>query len=342
MAIGFFHRVGVRLGPSRVLQKIPLTRAESVRAASTWGYGADHLPVFGRVDDLGVGTLNMLNNAYVHHLEKVEGWKESQIVQRSRIPSDLYPEISAREEEICKLMERLFLTEPCVDLLCLQEVSDPMHRRLALILEPRGIAVVAGNGGMNNHVVTLVNTSKYCIKDVQVRPIFQRYIREKKEWYWDQWRPAVDVTIESKVAIPSEYRIVNSHISSAGQDPKYKEDRLREVDGYLKNIDAYLKASQNKEIPVLLAGDLNACKTITYKVFNSRFNELCEHYTQIECIPVDHPHLVSIDSLMISFSTATKPYHAAFPIPLHKTTDREAAKTHANVIAPILASRGNP
>lgn len=323
------------------LFKVPLTLKESMSASQGWTYPSDHIPVFAKINELRVATLNILNSAFVSHLEKVPGWNDSYILRSHQRKSIDYPDFTSREDEIIRIVLLLLKENPVVDALCIQECSSQMYQLLKNILEPLKIAVVLGDGQRNNHVVTLVNEEAYSVREVKIKPIFQRYIKEKKEWYWDQWRPAVDLVLEEKThhfRSPRRFRLVNIHISSAGQSRSYKIDRLQEVKAYLQN-------SESKGIPVVIGGDYNACKSLTSEVFErERFKSLCSHYTQIENIvsgdgsPVEeNAHMVSIDDLLLQLPKDTcESAVEACQIHPRDTSDVKAAEMVRTIFDPLI------
>lgn len=322
--------------------KIPLTVEENMTASRNWAYPSDHIPVFAKVNEFRVATLNILNSAFVSHLQKVPGWNDSYIIHSHQSKSLTYPEFTCREEEIIRIVLLLLRESPVVDALCVQECSTQMYHLLKNTLEPLEIAVVLGDGKRNNHVVTLVNKDAYSLHEVTIKPIFQRYIKEKKEWYWDQWRPAVDLVLEEKAThlrVQRKFRLVNIHISSAGQSHSYKVDRLKEVK-------AYLQSSEYKGIPVVIAGDYNACKSLASQVFEKeRFKSLCKHYTQIENIvsiegdslEEEGAHMVSIDDLLLQYPKDTcESALEAFEIHPEHTSDTKAATIVKTVFDPLI------
>jgi exonuclease III len=257
----------------------------------------------------------------------------------------VYPGFSYREEEVCKIVQALFRGKASVGVFCIQECSTKMARLLEKTLEPLKIAVIVGDGGRNNHVVTMVDLEVYTVLDVKIKPIFQRYIREKGEWFWDQWRPAVDLVVEKRFCPfgkPNRFRIVNLHISSAGQTDDYKTDRLQEVREYLEQS----PTAMNLDI---ITGDFNACKSLADPVFKKEsYKSLCSHHSQIENIvpvkgakngAVEGPHMVSIDDLILRMPEDAKLYHAAFPMHPKETSDFKASQMLETVFDPLLANR---
>ncbi len=327
------------------LVKVPLTLEESIFASQAWRYPSDHLPVFGRVDDLRMGTLNVYNSLFTQHSQTVPGWNRSYLVEMEKEKSLAFPEFSLREEEIRQTVYTLLRERASVGVLCIQECSTKMHNLLERTLDPFNIAVILGDGGRNNHVATLVDLDVYSIQSVKITPVFRRYIREQKEWFWDKWRPAVDVMIEKRAhsfGYPRKFRIVNLHISSAGQSDEYKTDRLQEVRKYLEH-------SPEKNDFDVITGDLNACKSLTNSVFEKEaYISLCSHYSQIENIvpvkgakndAVEGPHMVSIDDVILRISDSAKSYHEASPIHPQETSDVKASQMLETVFDPLLAKR---
>lgn len=325
------------------LHKIALTVEENVIASRKWTYPSDHLPVFGQVNGLRIATFNILNSLYVDHLLSVQGWSESYIVRSERERSLVFSGFSYREEEICRKSVRLLREDPSVEAVCIQECSDRMFHLLKNVLEPLKIAVILGDGKRKNHVVTLVNTELYSVLDVQIIPVFQRYIKEKEQWFWDIWRPAVDLVLEEKpntIRIPNRFRVMNLHISSAGQTPDYKIARLCEVS-------AYIARSSFAKGPTITCGDFNACKSLAGPVFMpDSFESLCSHHSQIENIvatdnesPSEPPHLVSIDDLLVTIPKGTELFHEMFPIHPSQTSDIKAALMLKDVFDPLVQSR---
>lgn len=318
------------------LNKIPVSAQENLFASQNWLVPSDHIAQYAKINDLRLGTWNILNHLYVPHLSKVPGWRDSYPVQMSKLKSLLFPDFTAREEEICRIIFRVMKEDASVDVLCIQECSDAMFALLKNCFEPKNIAVILSNGNRNNHVVTLVNREVYSILDVKIKPIFKRYIKEKAEWFMDEWRPALDVVLEKR-GIPAKFRVVNIHISSAGQSDSYKADRLDEVKSYVEH-------SQERGIPTIVSGDYNACKSLVGRVFQTGdYKSLGISYSQFENIVisggVEEPHLVSIDDVMLRHPEGAARNFEARGIHPKETSDQHSAHAIETLFDPILAKR---
>ncbi len=306
----------------------PLTAAQNKFAAQQWTYRSDHLPVFGRVNDCLFGTENTLNNAFIHHVEEIPFWRDSDLVRTSKLPSALYPAISKREEQVLQNLQRLFLEEASMDVLSVQECSDRMASLFKETLEPE-VAVIVGNGNRNNHVVTFFKKANFSIEDLKVLPIFRRHIPRLGGLVWDEWRPSIDITLTSKKSPFSteKIRFLNLHISSAGESDEYKKARLQEVRTY--------SDFHSGKIPFILCGDFNAREELMEPEFGDKYQSIRSHPTQIECIPKDDPHLVAVDDLRVYVPEESKYIIEQSSIPLSKA-DPQADDTFQRVFKPLI------
>lgn len=315
--------------PLHPLRNISLTAEQNQQAAKLWSHSSDHLPTYARVNECRFGTHNVLNNDFIHHIEKIPFWNESDLVRLSKMPSETYNQASQREEDLVNGLQKRLLEKRSVDVLSLQECSDRMCDLLREVLEPK-VAVIVGNGNRNNHVVTLVNKDAYEIEEAKISPIFKRNIPKLGGLVWDEWRPAVDVKLTSKKSsfgFPEKKRFVNLHISSAGETEEYKLQRLKEVRSYL---DAFpFKA------PSIVCGDFNANAELTDAVFNSVYKSLRSHHTQVECIPKDDPKIVAIDDIRVHVHPKTEHMFERSSIPL-EIADPDAHRTFQEALAPFI------
>ncbi len=310
------------------LPTIRLTAAQSKKAAEKWIHRSDHLPAYGRINRCVFGTENTLNNEYIHHIEEMPFWNESALVSTSRTSSTTYPNASVREERVALSIRRRMLEEQSVDVLAIQECSDRMAALFKEILTSE-IDVIVGNGNRNNHVVTFVKRDRFSIESIRILPIFRRNLPHLGGFVWDQWRPAIDVTLSSKrspCGFPERARFLNFHISSAGQTDEYKADRLKEVRSYVE--------ASSQETPVIFGGDFNAGDILRDEIFGNKYPSIGSHYTQIECIPKDNPQLVALDDIRVYVDPATDRMIERKAIPLSKI-DPDANETFQTVIVPL-------
>lgn len=95
--------------------------------------------------------------------------------------------------------------------------------------------IVLGDGGHDNHVAIIYNTSLFSVEDFKSESVFKRYINNIDSWVLDSWRPVADICLKEKVPHsnePKTYRIIIAHVSSAGEGDTYKSDRLTELQCY--------------------------------------------------------------------------------------------------------------
>ena len=313
------------------LRKFPLTLEQSGEAARRWDFPSDHLPVYGRVNNCQMGSANILNNSYISHIQNIPSWSESSLVTESKIPSTTYPGMSLREEKMVRHLYKILVEERKLDILGLQECSDRMCHLLKKIFEPLNIGVIVGDGKWNNHATTLVNLDTYVIRDTKITPIFHRDIPKFKGLVWDEWRPAVDVRVEAKkrcIGFPEEHRVLNVHISSTNQNNFYKLARLYEVR-------SYLDAFPTKRSPLTVLGDFNANENLIEKVFNGDYISLRTYHTQIECVPANKPHLVSIDDIRTRPPKNAHQMIELRPLPL-QDIDPLAHKNFEEIFKPLI------
>ena len=311
----------------RTLRTTPITCAQNKAAAALWGHRSDHLPVYGKVNRCLFGTENTLNNAYIPHIEQTPFWNQSAMIHASKTPSKRYLQASVREELVALSIRKRLIEEQSIDVLGIQECSDRMVALFQEMLEPE-IAVIVGNGNWNNHVVTFVKKDRFAIENVAIRAIFRRNIPRLGGLVWDEWRPAVDVTLRSQCGFSERIRFVNLHISSAGQKEAYKVERLDEVRKYLDDI------ALTSETPLVVMGDFNAGEELLEHVFNGSYKSIRMYHTQIECIPENNPQLVALDDIRVRVARATDRMIEQQSIPLD-VVDQDADKIFQDVIVPL-------
>jgi hypothetical protein len=229
--------------------RLHLTPEEDRQVARNWDYFSDHLFLQARIRGVRVGSCNMLNPAYVGHLDR-PGWLESPLVKREGLICK-ETSVSLRMKQGVDKVREAFWGTPSLDVICLQECSEGMIELLQKEFSTDPISLFyRKNGGLydgdktiNNHVVTLVKHAPHIqLQQVSYPILFRRYYRPSPQGAevlgWDRWRPSVDIRLAVNTAHGSEYvmRLFNIHISSAGQSPARKLARMSEVVSQVKSL----------------------------------------------------------------------------------------------------------
>jgi hypothetical protein len=71
----------------------------------------------------------------------------------------------------------------------------------------------------------------------------------------------------------------------------------------------------------------------------SSWKSLCEHHTQVECIPADQPHLVAIDGIEVFCPNDDASFHEADHLPLEKMPAFRAAENYWGIFDPLIQQR---
>lgn len=249
----------------REISSVPL-KYQQTRAfvAKHWTEPSDHLPIgtllFGKIK---VVTYNILNSKYVSYHKKGE-FETSPLIQKEATPSKLYPNLSLREEESFENIQSLIEGKDGADILCIQECSDKMFKFLQDAFAGKNIELSMTDGKMDNHVVTLVKTSPHLqITESWGKVLFNRKYVPKEtvtaenpkgipQFGEDKWRPAecVKMKIKRETGEENTVTVVNLHISCAGEDIDYKQDRAKEVATRVQSL-------MSETDFLILAGDFN-------------------------------------------------------------------------------------
>jgi hypothetical protein len=163
--------------------KIELSSYEDEQAAGLWDFPSDHLPVCAQVNQYRFGSFNILNTKFIDIIINPEknkgrpGWSASPLAKMQAVPSQEKLKISEREKQVCDIIQAFLLEKnehATLDLLCLQECSNSMIELLREKLENRHFEIISGNGGQNNDVAIIVNTSIFSIEEKLIEVAFKR------------------------------------------------------------------------------------------------------------------------------------------------------------------------
>lgn len=321
-----------------LFSKFELTSEEDERASHAWDFPSDHLPVAGQVGRYRIGTFNILNTKFIDIIINAlknngrPGWSDSPLAKKQRTSSPENSKLSEREEEICDIIQNLLfenMHRDPLDVLCLQECSDAMIEALQEKLKSKHFEIIGGNGGQNNEVAIIVNTTLFSIVEKRIETAFKRQTNSLG-LVPDTYRPVVTLCLkELKPASDSAkvYKVVTAHISSAGAGDEYKIERLKEVKEYLENPCVESDFT-------ILTGDLNAEMKIVNSVFEN-YKNLSSHYTQIE--NKSPYYMTLIDHILVSHQEEITPTLAS--VPLEDLTDPRASEVCKKIFEPILQSR---
>lgn len=318
--------------------KVELSLEEDERSSQAWDFPSDHLPVAGQVGRYRIGTFNLLNTKFIDLIINPlknngrPGWSDSPLAKKQKALSQENSKLTEREEEICTIIQNLLFEnnerEP-LDVLCLQECSDSMIEALREKLKTGQFEIIESNGGQNNEVAVIVNTSLFSIVEKRIETAFKRQTNSLG-LVPDTFRPVVALCLrELKPAsdIAKVYKVVTAHISSAGAGDEYKIERLKEVKNYLE------KPHEESDFTIL-TGDLNSEPRIVNSVFEN-YENLSSHYTQIE--NKSPYYMTLIDHILVSHHEEIAPTLA--PVTLEDLTDLKASEIYKKIFEPIVKSR---
>lgn len=330
----------VRVEANNFLPKIELSPEQDAFVGRLWSFPSDHLPVCCKVDGYRIGTFNLLNTKFVDYAIKGRlGWENSSITQGNQIASPM-DKLTIRDKHVSLIIQTLLGKEndrKALDCLCIQECSDEMYNHLKAELQEftgKSFDIVLGDGGHDNHVAIIYNTSLFSVENFKSEPVFKRYINSIDSWVLDNWRPVADICLKEKIPHSNEpkiYRVITAHVSSAGEGDTYKVDRLSELHEYAINkIDVNIDAT-------ILTGDLNAEKTLLNSIFED-FTNLASHYSHITSYmsprkPDSKHYLTLVDHLLVkSEGQEVK----SKTINLHDLLDSRAFDVYSNAITTLL------
>ncbi len=315
-----------------------LSPSQNNLIASKWNYPSDHLPVYGNL--LGVMklcTLNTLNSKFMSHY-KDPVWKSGYFVMQDQKPSSKYHDLTRREEEVYENILRI-IKNPSIspEVICLQECSDKMCKFLteqfANEQSHLNVQVFTTDGGMDNHVLTLVRTSHNLrvtsafSKALWNRSYHPRGDKSREEFGLDQWRPAQGVVVEK--ITPSgkarRFTVVNVHISSAGKSKDYKMDRVNELCRGANSM-------SHGDDALVIAGDYNISRSfLRESEFRHDHKILETPYSNIDAI---NGLMEPIDLIAVRSRPSLRDYSSI--IPIDECSDDRALDAY-KVFAEVLA-----
>jgi len=320
---------------AKLNHSIKMTPIQDEKVASNWHYCSDHLPVIGSVLGLRVGSWNKLNTAYIPHMTRLP-WKEGFLVQLAKTKSSLYSELTQREEECFENIKALLTGKNSLDILCIQECSDIMFQFLRKSFSSSKIVPFMTDGGMDNHVVTLVKTSD----SLRVEKIFSKILWNREyipketrtaqnpqgisHFGRDNWRPAqcVNLIKTSPLGKEEEFTVVNIHISCAGKDDNYKIARGNELSEGLQDL-------YTKNGTTICLGDFNMSRQLLAETGLNKLQNLASYHGHIDA---KQPELHAIDQILVR--TNLKQFCRS--VPLKECSDQRAASVYENAIKPIV------
>ncbi len=321
------------------LKSIQMTPLQDARAASNWKYCSDHLPVSGNI--LGmvrVGSWNILNGAYISHMTRPP-WQSGYLVEQEKKRSDLYSNLSQREEECYHSIKVLLTGANSLDVLCVQECSTKMFQFLQKAFLSSKVQLFMTDGGMDNHAVTLVKTSN----SLRVTSAFSKILWNRtyipletktqenpegiQQFAQDRWRPApcvklIKITPSGK---EEEITVVNLHISSAGQKDCYKIARGNELFTGLQEL-------LSEKSTLVAAGDYNMSNQLLDQTGLGLLKNLSDYHAHIDA---KKPEIYAIDHLLVK--THKKAAQFCGPIPLKDSPDERAMDVYQNALHPIIS-----
>ncbi|MBX9922999.1 MAG: hypothetical protein K2Y01_02715 [Rhabdochlamydiaceae bacterium] len=327
---------------SRKLASVFLTPKEDASIAAHWNYPSDHLPALGSILGVRVGTFNILNSAYVHHVIR-DCWKTSHFMIQEKIASQMYEGLSLREQECYQSIQALMLNgSKSLDVLCIQECSDKMfmflRREFSKLKSSNEIQLFMVDGGMGNHVVMLVKPSL----SLKVTASFGKALWSRKfvppetkslenprgveQFALDVWRPASVVEIEKVTSSGKIEKIVlvGVHVSCAGEQDEYRIDRANELAAGVREL-----SDPNKTLVTL--GDFNMSGCVTSKSDLNILKDLTPGYRHVDA---KIPEAMAIDRIFADVDEYRKDFCG--PVFLDESSDVRAAEVYKNTLYPIL------
>ncbi len=321
------------------LKSIPMTPLQDARAASNWQYCSDHLPVSGNI--LGmvrVGSWNILNGAYISHMTRLP-WQTGYLARQEKKRSDLYSNLSQREEECYHTIKVLLMATNSLDVLCIQECSTKMFQFLQKAFLSSKVQLFMTDGGMDNHAVTLVKTSN----SLRVTSAFSKILWNRtyipietktpetpegvQHFAQDRWRPAPCVKLikTTPSGQEEEITIVNLHISSAGQNDCYKIERGNELFTGLQELLA-------EKSTLVAAGDYNMSHQLLDRTGLGLLKNLSDYHAHIDA---KKPEIYAIDHLLVKTHKNTAQFCG--PIPLTESPDKRAIDVYQKALHPVIS-----
>lgn len=150
------HKILPELGAtSSGLPAIP--PLEIGELGSKWNFPSDHIPVAGEVANIRIGSWNILNSKWIHFFnENREGLAASAILSED-VPLYENGKWTKREEHTLQIVLSLLGK---LDLIVLQECSNPFIRALSSNLPDNWSLLRATNGDPENDIIALYNQNK--------------------------------------------------------------------------------------------------------------------------------------------------------------------------------------
>jgi endonuclease/exonuclease/phosphatase family metal-dependent hydrolase len=286
-----------------------MNSSQDALVASLWEYPSDHLPLFSSVLGLRIGTWNMLNSSFIHHVTR-DSWKQSYYMNQEKELSTKYLGFSKREEECCDKIQFLLANERnLVDILCIQECSTKMFNLLSNEFSQKKVLVLKSNGAslangtaINNHVVTLVKPSRmlkvlsssshvmWKRKYIELNSKTKTHPNGIEKFDWDAWRPGLMVELESfsYLGRVEKIRLFNIHISCAGETDTYKEERANELKTKLDELSP-------PNTTVICAGDFNIPTSNRQKTKLGKMHSLMDRCGHVDA---KEPTILGIDDIL--------------------------------------------
>jgi exonuclease III len=315
-----------------------LTPGQNSLIASRWNYPSDHLPVYANL--LGIMkmcTFNTLNSKFISHY-KNPVWTSGYFVVQDQKPSLKYQGLTLREEEVYEnILQMIKKSSNSLEVICLQECSDKMCKFLteqfANEQSHLNMQVLTTDGGLDNHVLTLVKTSH----NLRVTSAFSKALwnrsyhpggdRSREEFGLDQWRPAQGVVLEKITPFgrACRFTVINVHISSAGKSKDYKISRVNEL---CRGANLMFHGDD----ALVIAGDYNISRScLRESEFRDNHDILDTPYSNIDAV---NGLIEPIDLISVRSRPLLRDYSSV--IPVEECFDDRASDAY-KVFAEVLA-----
>ena len=218
-----------------------------------WALPSDHLPVGARIGEITIGSWNVLNTAYLHHIrDNSQGLAHSVIIHEHR---RLFPPdpLTAREAKALAIIEEIFKK---VDLLLLQE-SSPHFVDELIQRRPHGWIVVTGSSASStNDICALFNSSRMSL-DKHLSEIVELGFARCRSLTPGLQRPIMNLLFVTQSG--ERLRVIHTHAPGNPAHPAI-EDLADYVEPFVTNPDDR----------TVLVGDLNFTEEFIRDVFGKR------------------------------------------------------------------------
>jgi 7-cyano-7-deazaguanine synthase len=224
--------------PEQIFTRIP-------EFGSRWTFPSDHLPVAARIDELSIGSFNVLNSKYVHYFEGNEQGLASSSIITEHVPISSDSDWTRRSEDTLSVTHALARQ---LDLVLLQECSPEFLRRLRVALPDQYDVYTGRSDNPKNQIACILDSSSVSL------------VRDQSEFSESAYgcRPdysAMNLLVQ--VASGRSVQVIHSHVPGNPNMPGLRE------------FAEFISTRRTPDIPVVAVGDMNFPEATVEAVFQA-------------------------------------------------------------------------